>query len=403
MTYLTSVIKIEQAINKLYEEDGCNLMNFHQFAFIKKTVERISETAVESGLEEIETQNAVIAGWFYYTGKCKEYEEFVPQSQSIAKSILSIQGFNETVIKEIIDLLACGAKDEDQLTLTEKVFLDGINTFLSKSSFQKNHKKWHKERNNYTAPINELNWTEFCHRKLTIQKFYTDHAIRKNSDGLEVNTEWFGKKIKSLSKKRDRTLEKDLQVDEGELKELKKKLQKIVHRPERGVETFFRVSSKNLYTRARIADNKANIMISINALVLSIVLGTFYSKMEEDPHLIYAVITLLFTNLISIGYSILATRPTISKKKFTKEDIKSQSATLMTFDDFQSMSRDDFEWGISQITSNADYLYLNITRDIYNLGMKLSKKYKYLHRSYTVFFVGLTLAITLFIACHLFF
>ena len=74
----------------------------------------------------------------------------------------------------------------------------------------------------------------------------------------------------------------DLHINKEELKSLKKKLSKIEPRPEKGVETLFRLLSKNQYTLNAMIDRKSNILISINALILSIVLGTVLDQLDKE-------------------------------------------------------------------------------------------------------------------------
>ena len=68
-----------------------------------------------------------------------------------------------------------------------------------------------------------------------------------------------------LSKKDDKYLMSELNIDKDKLKLLKKKLAKLEPRSERGVETLFRLLSKNQYTLNTMIDTKSNILISINA------------------------------------------------------------------------------------------------------------------------------------------
>jgi len=114
---------------------------------------------------------------------------------------------------------------------------------------------------------------------------------------------------KKTEKLKDEYLTEALNIDKDQLKALKKKLAKVEPRSERGAETLFRLVSKNQYTLNTMIDRKSNILISVNALILSIIIGTVYSQMDSDPHLIYPVVMILITNLISIAYAIFATRP----------------------------------------------------------------------------------------------
>ena len=57
--------------------------------------------------------------------------------------------------------------------------------------------------------------------------------------------------------------------------------------PERGIETWFRLASKNLYTRRQIVDTKSNILITVNAIIISVVLGSLYPRLSEDSHALF--------------------------------------------------------------------------------------------------------------------
>jgi len=122
------------------------------------------------------------------------------------------------------------------------------------------------------------------------------------------------KSDKKLNKKMDKALMKEMNVDKEALKKLKKKLQKAEGKPDRGVETWFRLASKNLHTRLQIVDTKANILITANSIIISVVLGSLYPRLSEDWHLVYAVGGMIITNVISISFAILATLPQHQKK-----------------------------------------------------------------------------------------
>lgn len=198
----------------------------------------------------------------------------------------------------------------------------------------------------------------------------------------------------------DQLLLEELGIDKEELKKLKKKLSKVESRPERGIETWFRLASKNLHTRLQIVDTKANILITANAIIISVVLGTLYNKLEDDPHLIYAIGGLVVTNLLSITFSILATIPGSWEKEPGKTNI--ESADLMTFEDFSCMQLKDYRASVIQTIEDGNTLYPSIITDIHNLGVKLAKKYRLIRTSYLIFLYGIIVSIVLFGACHVF-
>ncbi len=196
---------------------------------------------------------------------------------------------------------------------------------------------------------------------------------------------------------------KELSIDKEQLKALKKKLKKLEGYPEKGIETWFRITSKNLYTRRQIVDTKSNILITVNSIILSIILGSLYPLLDEDPHLLWAMVPMILTNLFSIAYAIFATRPVIASGKFTKEEIKQKKARLMTFDDFSQMPLEDYEWAVDEMMQDRGFLYDTMKRDIHQLGVDLRRRYQFIKIAYNIFLTGITISILAFGACHAFF
>jgi hypothetical protein len=201
---------------------------------------------------------------------------------------------------------------------------------------------------------------------------------------------------KKTEKLKDEYLTKALDIDKDQLKALKKKLAKVEPRSERGAETLFRLVSKNQYTLNAMIDRKSNILISVNALILSIIIGTVYSQMDSDPHLIYPVVMILITNLISIAYAIFATRPEL-------EPGSRGSKHLMFYGNFHQMEEEEYVDGMTELMYKGDELYKTIAKDTYHLGKTIDEKFKFLRKSFHVFLIGIVLSVIAFIACHMFF
>jgi len=197
----------------------------------------------------------------------------------------------------------------------------------------------------------------------------------------------------------DKALMSELNVDKDELKKLKKKLIKAEGKPERGVETWFRLTSKNLYTRLQIVDTKAYILITSNSIIVSVVLGSLYPRLEQDPHLIFAVGGMIITNVLSIAFAILATIPKPTDT-VSKDDIE-LNKNLMSFDGFYKMNKQKYASTVMDLLENGKTLYPSMITDIYNLGVMLSKKYKLIRVSYLIFLFGIILSVLAFGTCHL--
>jgi hypothetical protein len=201
---------------------------------------------------------------------------------------------------------------------------------------------------------------------------------------------------KKIEKAEDNYLMDELKIDKDTLKSLKKKLAKIEPRSERGVETLFRLLSKNQYTLNTMIDRKSNILISINALILSLIIGTVMSQLDADPHLIFPVVMILVTNLISITYAIFATRPELVHGD-------KGARNLMFYGNFQDMEEAEYVDSITQLMNQGDELYKTIAKDTFYLGKTIDRKFKLLRKSFNVFLVGIIMSVIGFIACHVFF
>lgn len=188
-----------------------------------------------------------------------------------------------------------------------------------------------------------------------------------------------------------------------QMKKAKKAKEAKDQKPTRGIETMFRTTSKNHMELSAIADNKANIMISINSIILSVMVSVLIRKLEEYPHMTIPAVLLTVVCLTTIVFAVLATRPNVSKGRFEHEDIINKKANLLFFGNFHRMKLEDYQWGMTEMLKDADYLYGSMIKDIYFLGAVLGKKYRLLRMSYTIFMFGFVLSILGFIIAELFF
>jgi len=191
-----------------------------------------------------------------------------------------------------------------------------------------------------------------------------------------------------------------LKAQVAELKEKVKEAKGIT--PTRGIETMFRLTSKNHMELSALADNKANIMISINSIILSVIVSVLIRKLEEYPHMVLPAVMLTVVCLTTIVFAVLATRPNNTKGKFARQDIHNKETNLLFFGNFHNMRLPDYEWAMKEMMKDGDYLYGSMIKDIYFLGAVLGKKYKLLRLSYTIFMFGFVISVLTFILAELF-
>src|SRR5690554_5830742 len=168
----------------------------------------------------------------------------------------------------------------------------------------------------------------------------------------------------------------------------------------RGIETMFRTSYRVHMDLSALADTKANIMITINGLILPILLGAISPKIDSNPWLLIPTTVLMVGCLISMVFAIRSATPRVSEDPVTLEQVRRNTANILFFGHFANMSREDFETGMTELMMDNDRLYRNMIRDLYGLGIVLTAKFKLLRTSYTVFMFSIVIGVLLFIGTY---
>jgi hypothetical protein len=181
----------------------------------------------------------------------------------------------------------------------------------------------------------------------------------------------------------------------------RKKAQKKVKSPQlgssRGVETMFRTSYRTHMDLSHLADNKANIMISINGIIISILIASIAPKIDANPWLLVPTAVLLIGCVASMIFSILAARPRVTSRVVNMEQIRSDEANILFFGNFVSLDEEEYVEGMKEIIQQTDRLYTNMIRDLYGLGQVLQTKFKLLRTAYNVFMASLVLGVISFL------
>ncbi|HEX5669731.1 MAG TPA: Pycsar system effector family protein [Chitinophagaceae bacterium] len=347
----------------------------------------------------------IAAAWFHdlaymFTGP-ENHEE---KSAVMARAYLEAKGVDDLMIRQIEGCIMATKIPQTPHNLGEKIIADADLFHFGKASFQEKSDLLRRETELITG--NEINGTEWRANTLHFMEqhhYFTEFAKQE----LQPSKEIF---FRTLKEKQDRKLAKlakkeaeeklEVQVTENgqpvEIVVKKKKKKNDLDKPSRGIETLFRLTSRNHMELSALADNKAGIMISVNSIIISVMLSVLVGKLEEYPHLLIPTLILLLVNITTIIFGILATRPKIVGDQFTQEDIDNKKINLLFFGHFNKLSLETYQHGIWQMLADKDYLYSSLTKDIYYLGVVLGRKYKYLRWSYTIFMWGLIVAVIAF-------
>ena len=385
------IAEVEKHVIHLLNEKLSSHYIYHNLAHTQLVVEKVKELSDLSNLSDSEKEILVLAAWFHDTGYTEGIEKHEEKSVSIAESFLKNQNASEETIKAVKDLILATVMGYEPKNISEKIIRDADFAHIGSKDFGDATELLRKE------------WELTCGKTLTDAEWLQEniHFLTNNHRFYSeaASTNWAAMKTKNLS--RLLKLQNKTKQDSVKLKQKKTELsfkKNKAELPERGIETMFRVTLRNHITLSNIADTKANILLSVNAIIVSLVLSNLVSKLDNasNKYLIIPTIIFVLFTVASIILSILATRPNVTSGKFTKEDVANKKVNLLFFGNFHKMSLADFEWAMGEMMIDRDYLYSSMKKDLYFLGLVLDKKYKILRLTYSVFMVGIIVSVIAF-------
>ena len=163
------------------------------------------------------------------------------------------------------------------------------------------------------------------------------------------------------------------------------------------VDNILRVNHGNQMRLGLMADQKANIMITVASIVFSITIANLDNEVMKYP-----LLTFVVGSFFALLFAIFAIIPSTDypKKKGSKEiDRKSPLFNPLFFGHFAHLSIEEYKEDYAETLMTDDKVYDAMAGDIYGQGKVLALgKYKFLKWSYTSFLWGMSGAIIVFIA-----
>ncbi len=361
---------------------------YHNLRHTQRVVKSSKELLQHYNLNEKESNAIILAAWLHDTGYTKGTQNHERASCEIAKEFLSQQDCSEDLINNVCALIMATERGHEPTNLSEEIMRDADSSHLGQSSYADTSEMLREELSLLgIAEMSPKAWRKANIKMFqTEHRFYTDYAKTNWQEGKDENLNKLVKKLKKANKTRKK-------------EELKVKLKN--QSPERGIQTMYRVSMRNHLKLSDIADTKANILLSVNAIIISLLLTNLIPKLDNpsNDYLIYPTGIFVLFSIASMVMSVLATRPNVTSGEFDKKDVENKDVNLLFFGNFHKMKLQDYEWAIQELIKDQTYVYNTLTKDLYFLGVVLDKKYKLLRWTYTIFMVGIILStIAFFVA-----
>ena len=158
-----------------------------------------------------------------------------------------------------------------------------------------------------------------------------------------------------------------------------------------GAQTYFRTVFRNYIQLKRMADQKAAIMVSVNALLIGVLI-TFVSYRnwaQTRPEILLPVVVFIACALASMVYALYASRP---------YGRKGEEGNLAFYGTVSKLDRADFTRKLETALREPDALYGHLIGDLHGLGYTIDRKYDRLKISYNIFILGLAVSVALVLA-----
>ncbi|TBV27943.1 phosphohydrolase [Meridianimaribacter sp. CL38] len=379
----------EKFVFDLFKNDLDQTFLYHNYTHTERVLRSLREILENSEVNKEDSEILELAVLFHDTGYTKLREGHEEESVKIASKFLKDNDASDDLIGSVSECIMATKFKDTPKTKLGKIIRDADASHFGKKYFNEASEFLRKEMEiQGVCKFSPSEWLEENIKVLTEKhEFYTDYALKNWQRQKEEN---LAKLIKKKKKNKEKANKEKIKA--------KYKAQYKNESPERGIQTFYRVALRNHIKLSDIADTKANILLSVNAIIISLVLSNLMSKLDSPSNSYLIVPTLIFTvsSVVSMILSIIATRPNITSGEFTKEDVKNKKVNLTFFGNFHKMELSEYQWAISELLKDKDYVYSSLTKDLYFLGKVLDRKYRILRLTYTIFMAGMVISVIAF-------
>lgn len=379
----------EDFVSNLLKDNLSNLYSYHNFNHTFNVVNAVIKLCDKEKVEGADKEMLLVAAWFHDTGYLNGVENHEDESVKIVTKFLKEKEQSDEFITEVSKLILATSKLYVPQTQLEKIIKDADYVHITSLEYESSCELLRSElESTMDISFSSLEWAkENLNFLLNKHRFYTDYALKKWQPLKEKTIAMVQKKIKKQELKKAKAMEND-----------EKKKDKV-EKPDRGIDTLFRVSLGNHTRLSGIADSKANILLSVNAIIISIALSSIIPKLDspKNAHLVIPTFIMLISSVITIIFAILSTRPKVTSGFFTRADVEAKKVNLMFFGNFYKMPLEDYDWAMNEMMKDRDYLYSTMIKDLYYLGLVLQRKYNLLRIAYNFFMVGIIITVISFV------
>lgn len=374
--------QIEAHVTELFEQHSDPRLVYHNLEHTISIVDYTKEIAAHYHVTETDTLVLYAAAWFHDVGYL-----FVPAEEHEQKSVELMRDFmksctnDEALLNNIEECILATTRDNHPENLIHQIIADADTYHLGTKEFNGLNKLVKKEKELFHGYIDKGEWIKKNLDFLRQHQYYTSYCKDLLENRKQKNIKWWDEKLNELSKQKG---------SEGLL--FRQKNSFIT----KGIQTMLRLTSDNHLELSNMADGKANILISVNAIIISVILTVLVRRLEIDTYLIIPTVIFLLVSVTTIVIAIMSTRPKVSTGIFSEQEVMAKKTNLLFFGNFHKVSLEEYEKGMRIMMSDPEYLYGALIKDIHQLGVVLGRKYRLIRIAYNIFMIGIVVSVLAF-------
>jgi len=377
---MSIVSLIEQRVTSLLTEKLSEGHTYHNLPHTLAVRKAVLELGRSSKLTDEALEILEISALLHDTGFTEKYTGHEAVSIRIAQELLEAQGCPLEKVNHVLACIAVTAVDRTPHNRLEEIMKDADLSNLGSDHYLEIlhglRQEWARMLGQHYS---DTEWFELNYRFFKQHLYYTKAAQDLYSTQFDLNK----RRLKKLANPE------------------KKKKEMVPISENKSAQMMFKTALRNHLDLSSLADNKANIMLSINALILTITMPMAASYIKENIFLLAPMILIMATCLFSIIFATLATRPIRMIGSTDISKIKERGANLFFFGNFYEMELPEYKEGMRITVENEEILNDAIMRDLFFLGKSLGAKYRHLRICYTIFLTGIVTTVLVFGVCYL--
>ncbi len=380
------IAKVEVYVTELLSDKLDSNYLYHNLRHTQRVVKSTKELVESCEISDKEKEVLLIAAWFHDVGYIESHADHEEKSCEIADSFLRDHNIDDETIQNVCKTIRATKHVAQPESNIEKMLRDADSSHFSEDTYADTSELLRQE----LLRLGIVNYTSEEWRKENISMLSSEHQYFT----VYAQREWQPKKLENIVKL--------VQMEKKEEQRMKNEQLKVKlknENPERAIQSLFRVTLRNHIKLSDIADTKANILLSVNAIIISLALANLIPKLNSvsDTHLIVPSMILIVFSVVSIIFAILSTRPNVTSGEFTDEDVAKKRVNLLFFGNFHKMPFSKYESALMGMIEDKEYIYESLTKDLYYLGVVLARKYKLLRITYTIFMIGMIASVLSFL------